>query len=114
VEQYNRGNFERSKRYENMEFKRSISMQCSYNFGLWLREIRESRSISLRGLGQQAGLNYSYIARLEQGKHVAPSRETVICLARALGVPSADALIAAGYMPCDIRYKAYGLIYSGS
>lgn len=52
--------------------------------GVLLRKLREKRGLTLRELGQLAGLNHAYIHRLETGAKEAPSAETMQKLSRAL------------------------------
>lgn len=55
-------------------------------FGKRARERRESREISLRGMGRRLGVRHSYVAQIEKGEH-APTLDTVERVAEALGVP---------------------------
>jgi transcriptional regulator with XRE-family HTH domain len=59
-----------------------------------LREIREWRALSLRELGDRAGVAYATLWRLEQGQGAQP--RTIRKLATALGVEPADLM---GPMP---------------
>jgi cell division protein FtsZ len=63
-----------------------------------LREIRNTKGLSVEELAQKAGLKRPNLSRLEHGKHV-PSLETMERLSVALGVPVAD--IVAG--PSEIK-----------
>src|ERR687893_1542623 len=59
-----------------------------------LKELRTLRALTLRELGQQSGVSYATIWRLENGhKEARPS--TIRKLARALGVDTAELVIAA-------------------
>ena len=54
--------------------------------GQWLRELRESRSLSQRGLAEKVGAgNYTFISQLEQGRARIPPDRYLIW-AGALGV----------------------------
>jgi transcriptional regulator with XRE-family HTH domain len=58
-----------------------------------LKELRTLRALTLRELGQQSGVSYATIWRLENGHNEArPS--TIRKLARALGVDTAELVIA--------------------
>lgn len=79
-------------------------MHCCYTFGQWLRDARNAAGFSLRQLGHLARCNYSYLARLEQGRHATPSRDMVMRIASALNASVPEALVAAGYQPADVMY----------
>lgn len=73
-------------------------------FGLTLRDIRETRPrLSQSRLAELAGLDHSYLSRIEAGQRV-PSRQVVLALADALAATDIERdrlLIAAGFMPED-------------
>lgn len=50
-----------------------------------LRKIRHERGLSLQAVGYLAGVDAATVSRLERGE-VAPRPETVVAIARALGV----------------------------
>ena len=50
-----------------------------------LREIRKTRGLTLEAVGYLAGVDAATISRLENGQ-VRPKPETVVSIARALGV----------------------------
>jgi len=52
--------------------------------GFLLRSLREERGLSLRELGQLAGVDHAYIYRLETGAKEAPSGDVLSKLLRAL------------------------------
>ena len=79
--------------------RRPQDLKTCYSFGLWLQERREEAALSLRQLAREAGANYSYLARLEHGRHACPSQQMVLRLAQALGAGPSRALAAAGYLP---------------
>jgi transcriptional regulator with XRE-family HTH domain len=53
-------------------------------FGFLLQRLREERGLSLRELGQLAGIDHAYIYRLEAGDKESPSEEVLTKLIRAL------------------------------
>jgi transcriptional regulator with XRE-family HTH domain len=53
--------------------------------GLAVRELRQARQFSLRGLAQATGLHFTYIAGVEQGWRN-PSYRVIVVLSRALDV----------------------------
>src|SRR5574342_221660 len=81
-----------------MEYNRSINIRIgaamhisqreaiSIDVGARLRELREGRNISMRGLAQASGLSANALSMIERGK-TSPSVSTLYKLADALGVP---------------------------
>ena len=59
--------------------------------GLLLQRLREERRLSLRELGQLAGIDHAYIYRLEAGDKESPSEEILTKLIRALKAGKRDA-----------------------
>ena len=71
-------------------------------FGDLLYCLREARGLSQNALGHAAGVNASYINRLESGKRGAPSRAVTLALARVLDATPMERdrlLLKAGYAP---------------
>lgn len=62
-------------------------------FGEWLREQRESRGLSVRGLAAKAGITHSMISQIENAKTGA-TRDMVRQLADGLEVDRSDAVRA--------------------
>ncbi len=65
-------------------------------YGAFLRETRRQRGLSLRGLADQARVNYVTIKQVEDGTS-SPTFDTLTAILHALGVPFKDFLMAAGY-----------------
>ncbi|MBY0457561.1 MAG: helix-turn-helix domain-containing protein [Gemmataceae bacterium] len=63
-------------------------------FGARLRILRVAAGMTLEQLGELTGMKHQNIARLEAGGRQ-PSWETVVRLAKALGVPTDDFLTEA-------------------
>jgi transcriptional regulator with XRE-family HTH domain len=66
-----------------MEFQREA---VSVNVGVRLRELREARKASMRGLATKSGLSANALSMIERGR-TSPSVSTLYKLADALGVP---------------------------
>lgn len=66
--------------------------------GTRLREIREIRGQSLRGLAASAGISAAYLQKLERGDVRQPSPGVLHKLAKALEVPYADLMELAGHI----------------
>lgn len=78
-----------------------VVKQMAKKFGSIIKRARLEKDLSLRALAELAGIDFSYISRLEKGSHT-PSRDTVIKIAKALDIPVNELMIAAGYMPDDM------------
>ncbi|WPO43181.1 helix-turn-helix transcriptional regulator [Tardiphaga sp. 42S5] len=61
--------------------------------GIWLKELRERRGMSLREAAERSRVDHAYIYRLETGTKEAPSAEVVDKLISALTPPERDAEI---------------------
>lgn len=61
--------------------------------GLRLRQLREKKGLSVRGLAEKAGVDWTAINRIELGK-VNPHLDTLEKLAKALGVGLRDLMEA--------------------
>ena len=66
-----------------MQFQRDA---VSINVGVQLRELREARKISMRGLAIKSGLSANALSMIERGR-TSPSVSTLYKLADALGIP---------------------------
>ena len=65
-------------------------------FGDILREAREAKAFSLRELAERVGIDYSRLARIEQGTRPAPGLAEIRRLSETLELDMADLLVAAG------------------
>lgn len=75
-------------------------------FGDLLSCLRLAAQASQNALGRAAGVNASYINRLERGERTTPTREVVLALARALQATPTERdhlLFAAGYVPLALQ-----------
>jgi len=81
-------------------------------FGFLLQSLREERGLSLRELGQLAGIDHAHISRLETGDKEVPSDEVLSKLIRALkaGKREADMLrYLAQHTDTDVTLVTYVL-----
>ncbi len=65
-------------------------------FGVLIREARAEKHLSLRRLAGLAGVDYSRLARIEQGSRPAPDLASIRTLAGVLDLDLAELLVAAG------------------
>lgn len=70
----------------------------NHELGAFIRKTRQERGIGLRPLAEAAGLDWSYIGRLEKGEIGTPDPIKLQKLARALEVEVEDFYALAGYL----------------
>ena len=67
-------------------------------FSQKLRRLRKAADMTQAELAQAAQVSREYVASLETRQNTNPSREVILSLAKALGVPREELLAAAGYL----------------
>lgn len=67
-----------------------------------LKELRIKKGVSIKKLGPEIGLNYSYISKLEHSK-VNPSPKVIKKLSDYFEYNSDELMLSAGKMPKDIE-----------
>lgn len=75
-------------------------------FGQRLRELRKGKGLSQRALGEIAGVNFTYISKIENGKldfAQFPSEQLIRSMAAALGADVDELLLLAKKIPDQIR-----------
>ncbi len=65
--------------------------------GDFIKTRRESRNISRAEAARAAGIDYSYIGKLESGEYRHPSPTVLDKVAKVIGVKPADLYVLAGY-----------------
>lgn len=72
-------------------------------FGQKLREIRRDRGMTLRGLAEAAGVDFTYLSKIENDKvGYLPAAETIRDFAQALGVDAIGLLELADKLPPEL------------
>ena len=72
-------------------------------FGERLRELRQNKGLTLRGLADATGLSFTYLSKIETSKvPYTPSVEKIRDIAEALAVDSLELLQAADKVPPEI------------
>ncbi len=66
-----------------------------------LRQIRKLKGFSLREVESKTGISNAYLSQLERGSASNPSPKKLKSLAECYGIPYADLLSLAGYLPKD-------------
>jgi len=72
-------------------------------FGEALRTVRREANVSQRALANGAGVDFSYISKLENGHLPAPAADTVVKICEVLGVPPERLLSLTGKLPTDVQ-----------
>jgi len=65
--------------------------------GEHVRNLRQSRGLSVRGLAAQAGVDATWISRLEHGVYTSPDPRYLWRLAQSLEIDAEDLYLDAGY-----------------
>jgi transcriptional regulator with XRE-family HTH domain len=76
------------------------------DFGELLRQYRAARGLSQAALAARAGLDRSYVNRMEAGERGAPAQAAAEALAQALDLADVEAdrlFVAAGLLPRSLR-----------
>jgi HTH-type transcriptional regulator, competence development regulator len=72
-------------------------------FGEHLRGLRKRAGLSQRELAQQAGIDFTYLSKIENGRVDPPGEGTMRALASALSADPEDLLARARKMPRDLK-----------
>lgn len=67
-----------------------------------LRQKRREAGLSQRRLAELAGVDFSYISKLENGRLPSPAADTICRFAKILGCPEEELLAAAKKMPAEL------------
>ncbi|WP_233882552.1 helix-turn-helix domain-containing protein [Brevibacillus laterosporus] len=68
------------------------------DFGKYLKNIRESRSLSVRELAKRSDVSHSHISQIETGQRGIPKPDTIKKLADGLNIPFDELMQYAGYI----------------
>ena len=72
-------------------------------FGEYLRGLRKRAGLSQRDLAQRAGIDFTYLSKIENGRVDPPAEETMRALAHAVGADADELLARARKMPRDLK-----------
>jgi HTH-type transcriptional regulator, competence development regulator len=74
------------------------------NFGERLRQIRKERGLTLRAVAEGAGIDFTYLSKIENGRiPYTPAVETIRQLASALKVDAIELLTLANKLPAELE-----------
>ena len=71
-------------------------------FGATLRQLRREAGITQRVLAARTGLDFSYVSKLENSRVPSPAADTVVKIARVLGVIPDELLALSGKLSSDV------------
>jgi HTH-type transcriptional regulator, competence development regulator len=74
-------------------------------FGKRLRELRKDRGLSQRGLADRAGIDFTYLSKIENGRMEPPSEEVIRCVAEELGADADELIVLADKFPSDLAQQ---------
>ena len=77
-------------------------MEDSRRFGIRLRELRIRAGLTQRELAGQAGIDFTYLSKIENGVMPPPSEKVIIQLAETLSIDKDELFTLAGKIPPDI------------
>jgi transcriptional regulator with XRE-family HTH domain len=77
------------------------------SFGSQLRELRHKKGLTLRALAKTAGVDFTYLSKIENGRvGFMPGADTIRDLARALEVEPIELLHLANKLPPELASMA--------
>ncbi len=75
--------------------------------GTRIRQLRRERGLTLRALAERAGVNYTFLSKIENNKPgFGPGAENIRALATALGTDPLELLELAGKVPPELQHMA--------
>lgn len=74
-------------------------------FGYWVQSLRKAKGKTQREVAAAAGIDFTYLSKLEHGKDPAPSEDLIARLAQVLEVPAEYLQAAAGKIPSQVRRR---------
>ncbi len=72
-------------------------------FGPLFREKRRKAGLTQRQLAERAGLDYSYISKIENGRLPPPAADTIVVLCQVLGLTPDELLAITGKIPSGVQ-----------
>jgi len=78
------------------------------DFGNILREKRRAAGLSQRQFADKAGVDFSYVSKLENGRLAPPAGDTIVRFSGLLGCPAEELFAAAKKMPTELNADLSG------
>ena len=73
-------------------------------FGSALRAARRAAGVTQRELAERAGLDFTYISKLENERIPPPAADTVVLLCSILGIPAEEMLALTRKLPSEVQH----------
>jgi transcriptional regulator with XRE-family HTH domain len=77
-------------------------------FGAALRQRRLAAGLTQRTLAEQAGIDFSYISKLENGRLPPPAADTIVTICRVLRIPAEEFLALTRKIPSTVQAMVSG------
>lgn len=77
-------------------------MNQETQFGARVRSLRKQKQISLRKFAERVGISPTYLSRVERDEFPPPAENTVVAIAKALGVDPDELLALANRIASDL------------
>jgi HTH-type transcriptional regulator, competence development regulator len=74
------------------------------SFGAALRARRRAVGLTQRSLAERAGLDFTYISKLENDRLPPPAADTIVLLCRILNIPPEELLALTGKLPSEVQH----------
>jgi transcriptional regulator with XRE-family HTH domain len=75
------------------------------NFGERVRELRKERGLSQRELAIQAGIDFTYLSKIENARMDPPSEKVILHMAEVLDTDPDELTLLAGKIPSDVKER---------
>jgi len=75
------------------------------NFGERVRELRKEQGMSQRELADRAGIDFTYLSKIENGRMEPPSEEVIRRVAGALDTDADELIVLADKFPSDLAQQ---------
>ncbi len=72
------------------------------SFGKTIRDLRKARGVSQRELAERAGIDFTYLSKIENDRMPPPAERTIQSMAEILGADSDELIRLAGKVPSDL------------
>ena len=74
-------------------------------FGERVRELRKLQRMSQQELADRAGIDFTYLSKIENSRMQTPSEKVIHCLAKGLDADADELLVLADKFPSDLAQQ---------
>ena len=78
-------------------------MDAQMTFGAYIKAARIKAKVSQRDLAERAGIDFTYLSKIENGRMAPPSEETIRKIADILGEDAEQLIILADKIPSNYK-----------